>query len=614
MIIRRVRVEEGFLDDLDVYLKEGLNVIVGPRGAGKTSVVELVRFALGVTGYTENAERIALEHARSVLGSGEVTVTLQSGETLVDVSRTAEDVAPRATASYMKPIMLSQNEIESVGLAAAGRLRLIDSFRPRTEDVPDRNDIGASIRSLSVELQSLTLEIATMDEQLAKLSETRGELQAAKREQHTASAALQQFTTEQLLLQKNSSESAAAAVRVDLLERARRQIVDWWERVESTMAGAPVLESWPPEAGTADDALKDARLLVQDALQSLVASKLRLDAALTAVDLALVETRRLKATLDQSARDLRRILEQSQQGAGDIAKRVASLQQRVSQLTALQAARGERVRRLQELSGRRYALLARLDEARDIRYGARIEAAECLNNRLGPRIQVGVEKSGNYYQYSSAIAAALRGSGLHYNILAPALATHVSPRELVEAVEGGDAEMLASVAGISAERAMRLAMFMRTQGLSDILTAPLDDFVTFKLLDGSEYKDTEQLSTGQRCTVVLPILLAHDDRCVIVDQPEDHLDNGFIVDTVIKAIKARRRGQLIFTTHNANIPVLGEASHVIVLGSDGRRGFVRHSGSLDDRGSVEAITTIMEGGRAAFQKRAAFYGLLNTAL
>ena len=64
---------------------------------------------------------------------------------------------------------------------------------------------------------------------------------------------------------------------------------------------------------------------------------------------------------------------------------------------------------------------------------------------------------------------------------------------------------------------------------------------------------------------------------------------------------------MIFSTHNANIPVLGNADRVILLGSDGKRGFVRHAGALDDQESVSAITTVMEGGIEAFDRRAKFY-------
>ena len=80
------------------------------------------------------------------------------------------------------------------------------------------------------------------------------------------------------------------------------------------------------------------------------------------------------------------------------------------------------------------------------------------------------------------------------------------------------------------------------------------------------------------------------------------------MDTLIKSIVQRKtEGQLIFSTHNANIPVLGEADRVILMGSNGSRGFVRFAGALEEAPSVQAITTVMEGGIEAFDRRAKFY-------
>jgi predicted ATPase len=102
--------------------------------------------------------------------------------------------------------------------------------------------------------------------------------------------------------------------------------------------------------------------------------------------------------------------------------------------------------------------------------------------------------------------------------------------------------------------------------------------------------------------------LAEERETILLDQPEDHLDNAFIVDTLVQAIRDRAaNGQVIVATHNANLPVLGEADRVVVLASDGRHGFVAASSPLDGEDSVHAITTLMEGGREAFALRAAFY-------
>ena len=72
MRIERVQIEEGFLDGIDVSFAPGLNVIIGERGTGKTSLIEVVRFCLGVQGYTTDSAKRSLDHALSILSSGQV--------------------------------------------------------------------------------------------------------------------------------------------------------------------------------------------------------------------------------------------------------------------------------------------------------------------------------------------------------------------------------------------------------------------------------------------------------------------------------------------------------------------------------------------------------------
>jgi DNA repair ATPase RecN len=122
--IHRVQIEEGFLDGLDLKLSPGLNVMIGERGTGKTSLIELLRFCLGVKGYTSDSQKWSLDHALSVLGSGQVTVTLLEGESKVIVTRSAADETPRASGQFVTPVIFSQTEIENVGLQPSGRLRL----------------------------------------------------------------------------------------------------------------------------------------------------------------------------------------------------------------------------------------------------------------------------------------------------------------------------------------------------------------------------------------------------------------------------------------------------------------------------------------------------------
>jgi DNA repair exonuclease SbcCD ATPase subunit len=94
MIIERIQIEEGFLNGFDVWPRTGLNVVIGARGTGKTTLIELIRFCLGVEGYTPETTKRSREHALSVLGSGQVTLTLNEDGRRITVSRSAEQPPP----------------------------------------------------------------------------------------------------------------------------------------------------------------------------------------------------------------------------------------------------------------------------------------------------------------------------------------------------------------------------------------------------------------------------------------------------------------------------------------------------------------------------------------
>ena len=159
--------------------------------------------------------------------------------------------------------------------------------------------------------------------------------------------------------------------------------------------------------------------------------------------------------------------------------------------------------------------------------------------------------------YANIISATLRGSGLHYNTLAPLLATHLSPLELVEAAESNSVQAVTDAVDIASERATNLIAYLQSRDLTDVIAAPVYDTVELSLLDGLDYKGSDHLSIGQRCTVVLPVLLSGCGELLIIDQPEDHLDNAFITETLVERLRDRQPGdQFILASHNANIPVL----------------------------------------------------------
>lgn len=123
-------------------------------------------------------------------------------------------------------------------------------------------------------------------------------------------------------------------------------------------------------------------------------------------------------------------------------------------------------------------------------------------------------------------------------------------------------------------------------------------------------KELKHHSLGQRASALLLFVLSQKQNdVVIIDQPEDDLDNQTIYDSVIKIIKeVKPSTQFIFATHNANFPVLGDAEQVHACEYHGETIHLR-SGGIDAQSVQESIIKIMEGGREAFNRRKEVYNL-----
>jgi hypothetical protein len=504
-----------------------------------------------------------------------VTATIDGSP--LRIIRAVNDEAPREVPSD-KPIVLSQGEIERLGVDAAGRLRMLDDFRNSTQDRSRSTQLEASIRSISLRMQEVEQEIAVLGGQLETLIEAPEQLAKAEARQAELTKNLEAAQADDKRLSEVADIQAKSSVRQSVLGRTSDTLHQWAALLEDVAARAPGLENWVDDQSVGEllDRLRtrvvSATAKLREAISEIESGRAEIAELRTSAQLADV-------ALADEARTLRRRLEEIQEGASEAARLVAQLRERTGQRAAITNLRAQRMQDVTELRRQRMAFLDALDETRLARFLDRDAIAQRLRAQLGSRIDIQVLQDADNAHYAAVVTGALRGSGLHYSTLIPSLTDRVSPRELAEAIELGDPARLAELTSIAPDRAAKVVDYIRQGGTADILTAPIEDSVEFSLLDGKDYKATESLSTGQRCTVILPIFLAHQDRVLVVDEPEAHLDNAFVVGTLINTLRRRdETAQYLLASHNANIHVLGEADRVIVLGSSGQRGFEQHSG------------------------------------
>jgi predicted ATPase len=147
-----------------------------------------------------------------------------------------------------------------------------------------------------------------------------------------------------------------------------------------------------------------------------------------------------------------------------------------------------------------------------------------------------------------------------------------------------------------------------SENLEELLTFKVDN----KIIIQYNGKSLDKHSLGQRASALILFLLAQKENDVlIIDQPEDDLDNQTIYDEVIKELKKIKGNmQFLFATHNANIPVLGDSEKVVSCSYDETKITV-HSGSIDNHQTQRFIVDIMEGGDEAFSRRKNIYSIWN---
>ncbi len=136
----------------------------------------------------------------------------------------------------------------------------------------------------------------------------------------------------------------------------------------------------------------------------------------------------------------------------------------------------------------------------------------------------------------------------------------------------------------------------------------VQDTVDMKLFraDGSTAGSIAEgsLSDGQRNTAALALLLAQEGGPLVIDQPEDELDSNFVFRELIPMLrKVKSKRQLIIATHNANLPVNGDAELVYAFEARDGKGEARACGGLDQASVTTAVLDIMEGTEEAFRRR-----------
>jgi len=167
---------------------------------------------------------------------------------------------------------------------------------------------------------------------------------------------------------------------------------------------------------------------------------------------------------------------------------------------------------------------------------------------------------------------------------------------------------------IESERERIAANFSSTKWI-DLSVAELEFNPKFHYCTNkkkADYIEFQDASAGQQATALLTVLLNQSGAPLIIDQPEDDIDNRMVKEIVEQVWRAKNKRQLIFASHSANFVVNGDAELVVccdyIKAGDQTHGLIKAAGAIDNEIIKEEITLVTEGGRQAFKLRMDKYG------
>jgi len=665
-IIIELRVQSKLTGDFILKLNDGFNAIIGGRGSGKSAILEYLRFGLGRTqrdlatkeeiANLERTSRDAQLIEETLSGGGYVQVTLEregvketwrrtwgqrdkfeivhADGTKIQITLAEAQRRFRARAFYQKGLSSTMNDSTTAaeqitGIAAAeqvDRRRQID-----LEIEKSKRELSSALRGL-VSLwrikseHSMLVERANDIRQRLKSIADRLEEEGVSKEYLDIieqAPAYDRAITYQGLVNRNQTidKKRLSDIKSNILQ--------------VQLSSYPEIQKFP-ELVKLDAAVSIARAAIERKLNEAVEN---LDAlGVTYIDtLAEFEIRHAEfkttyaaATAQQDAhksllQDNSRLQAELQEAEAKAAE-VALLE--VEALPAEAVFRNAR-QNLSKLVNERRAVLA--------------EAAEQVAEKTGRLLKARVKRDPTPSDYISALSrlfdaaritdmaaktadwvnavAAVRDRDLWGelgDVLLRVYEQKVSAGNPTEPSAEISATIQSNVFGdhvLTQNQINRIYLNIDDERVAMVLASVPRDFIQMTYIDqGSEFA-FERASPGQQASALLELLLKQSAGPLIIDQPEDDLDNRIIMKVVALIRESKSARQLVFATHNSNIVVNGDADKVIALASgepqqhaeQGPRVRIDTDGAIETDSVRSVVTRIMEGGKEAFDLRSRKY-------
>ena len=598
-----------FFQDFWISFSPNCNALIGVKGSGKTSVLECLRFALGALVPDSRKDEVQ-SHLSHILGEGgsvRVLVRREDGaKVLVERNASNPEVfslvfeddrreeVRNLEALMFTSFILGWHEIEQAATDVAVRQAYLDTIadREKIRQLQEKTDEGiGQIKSLHEQVANRYSGFMNLRSRVSLLQDLRSGLQ----ELSDAKLVELKDTYEIANQHRESIESLASWLNERTKQEYNLQAVGVVPELPSLDGDSPIREFANQAIQIVDDLRMHVekftgshRKKVEEHAAGLAESMPRLAGVIDVFAVAYDEA--VSALSDEQ-----RKLLQSHRQVLDQTRALPSMEHKMEE------ERGKLEEMLEDLSSLCDSVADALDGQTTLRrsrvevlgkelidFGVRMEVAPRSRLSMFEDIAGSNPDGANVF---SELNSQFSGSNRHHRRLAQGY-----KRAREDLVKG-------------------FPLLLSSMAFSDYLAAfEGDDLNIFFNVGQSQddYRPIDQLSAGQRCTAVFPLLLKLQEGPLIVDQPEDNLDNRHIADAIAPALLEDKKGrQIAFTSHNANLVVLTDAEQIAMFESDGAKGSVSARGFLCMSESVitQHVIAILDGGREALRLRYQKYGV-----
>ena len=618
-IINSIQVTGGFLEGFNIEFSDKMNCIIGARGSGKTTILEFIRHAFELD-YNRPSEERLKKNAKLVndnLASGQIKVSITNSDDfsyVVERKKTGEQIILNDDGEITKHSLrhglmfradiYSQDQIEEIADKTKNQIELIDQFKSDEITVINKkiNEILSQLQGNARNVADNQKEAGELLEELQQIPDIENQLKKYKEEISDDSEEVNKAHAEKTL---RETERRLLTTVIEELTAANSQLIDVENNLSSIL---PTLKNEEIEKGINADFFKEFEEKISSLIKQYASNikdiENQISSGITTVQ---KDQESLALTHKKQDKGFQDLLEQHKEIQEKSQERLR-LETLHKQLKDKFTKYEKKRNLLASLNAERDVLYNQLMDLREDRFNTRKEIVGFLDSQIDI-VQISIQPDTNTLNYHGKLVEALEGSDTQYNRYIPKITTNLHPMELFELIQNhtSPVETLIEKTGINENQARTVIDRLKGKDiLFDIQTVELLDEPLIQLLDGGIPKKSSELSTGQKCTTILPILLLQDTSPLLIDQPEDNLDNAFISDIVVKGLeRVKQNRQLIFITHNPNIPVLAECDRIVILKSNGEKATVEGIGNLDE--TQDLIELYLEGGHEAFLKRAERY-------